>query len=742
MIMRHVYLDYNATTPVDPEVFQAMEPFLRDHFGNPSSSHQFGTFCRKAVEEARANIASLLHCQPHEIIFTSGGTESNNLAVKGIAYARKDKGRHIICSAIEHPSVLEVCRYLERNGFNLSIIPVDQYGITDPKQLEQVIRPDTILISIMHANNETGAIQPVTEIAGIAHKYGIPFHSDAAQSVGKIETDVQTMGVDLLTIAGHKFYGPKGIGALYVREGIELEKLINGADHESNRRAGTENVSQIVGLGKACELVKVNLLKYATLMKDRRDLLYHLLFEELPEIIWNADPDRCLPNTLHISFPGLDTGLLIPSLEQTAVSAGAACHSDQVQISHVLAAMNIQEDYEAGSLRFSTGKTTSFDEIEHAAREIIEKIREIRAGDSSAPKGTEIRLTRFTRGLGCACKLSQKELEKILSGIKPVTDRNVLADASNCEDAAVYRISPDTALIQTIDFLTPMVDDPADFGAIAAANALSDIYAMGGQPVFALNVVGIPVKRLSGEVLNRIISGASFIAEQAGIEILGGHSIDNQEPLFGMVVSGFAHPDQIIYNSGAREGDALILTKPVGTGIITTAIKKDHSSKESKEAAIYSMRQLNKGAAELFRQISVHACTDVTGFGLLGHLIEMVTASKVSAKINSNSIPFFPGTQELVNAGMISGGTLNNMNHNLRNIEWNEEVPYPMKVIMNDAQTSGGLLITLPFDNAEEMIRKLHEKGFMASTIIGEIIPKGTFKVYVNRNQKPQQKGK
>ena len=234
--MRHVYLDYNATTPVDPEVFQAMEPFLMDHFGNPSSSHQFGTFCRKAVEEARANIASLLHCQPHEIIFTSGGTESNNLAVKGIAYARKDKGRHIICSAIEHPSVLEVCRYLERNGFNLSIIPVDQYGITDPKKLEQVIRPDTILISIMHANNETGAIQPVTEIAGIAHKYWIPFHSDAAQSVGKIETDVQTMGVDLLTIAGHKFYGPKGIGALYVREGIELEKLIHGADHESNRR--------------------------------------------------------------------------------------------------------------------------------------------------------------------------------------------------------------------------------------------------------------------------------------------------------------------------------------------------------------------------------------------------------------------------------------------------------------------------------------------------------------------------
>ena len=731
MIMRPVYLDHNATTPVDPEVFRAMEPFIRDHFGNPSSTHEYGIFCRKAVGQARADIAALLNCSPHEIIFTSGGTESNNLAIKGIASASRNKGTHIICSAIEHPSVLEVCRYLERNGFSLSYIPVDHYGVVDPEDIERAIRPDTILITIMHANNETGAIQPVAEIASIARKHGIPFHSDAAQSVGKIETDVNTLRVDLLSVAGHKLYAPKGIGALFIRDGITIEKLIHGADHEYDRRAGTENVSHIVGLGKACALAATHLGEYRAAMKDTRDYLYRLLSEQLPEMVWNADPERCLPNTLHVSFPGLDAGLLIASLEKTAVSAGAACHSDKPQISHVLAAMNIPDEYANGSLRFSTGRTTSAEEIERAAGEIIEKIREMTGGKGTVIHSPVVRLTRYTHGLGCACKLSQNELEKILSVIKPAMDKNVLADSSNCDDAAVYMINKTTALIQTIDFLTPMVDDPVDFGAIAAANALSDIYAMGGRPVLALNVVGFPVRRLPGEVMNQIITGATTITGQAGVDILGGHSIENPEPFFGMVVSGFAHPDHILYNSGAREGDVLILTKPLGTGLITTAIKRDYPGQPGSEEAIRSMKQLNRDAAALFPLFPAHACTDVTGFGLLGHLVEMVTASNVSARISGNTLPLLPGTEELVNAGMIPGGTTNNMNHNDQYVQWPEGTPYPLKVIMNDAQTSGGLLISLPARYAGEMTELLHKNGFPKSAIIGEIIPRDSYRVYV-----------
>jgi selenium donor protein len=729
--MRPVYLDYNATTPIDPEVFQAMEPYLRDHFGNPSSNHPYGIINRKAVERARESIAGLLNCHPREIIFTSGGTESNNLAIKGIAYASRSKGNHIICSVIEHPSVMEVCRYLEKNGFSLSYIPVDQDGIIDPGTLEQAIRPGTILITVMHANNETGAIQPVTDISVIARKYRIPFHTDAAQSVGKIGTDVNILGVDLLSVAGHKCYGPKGIGALYVREGITIEKLIHGADHEFNRRAGTENVSQIVGLGKACEIAAAHLQEYSLKMKNTRDYLYQLLSERLPEIRWNADPEKCLPNTLHVSFPGLDAGLLIASLEKTAVSAGAACHSDQIQVSHVISAIQVPQDYAAGSLRFSTGRYTTKEEIETAAGEVIEKIMEITGGTKTVVAGSTVRLTHYTHGLGCACKLSQKELEKILLSIKPVIDKNVLADSRNCEDAAVYKINKTTALIQTIDFLTPMVDSPEDFGAIAAANALSDIYAMGGKPVFALNIVGFPVRRLPADVMSGILAGATIIANQAGIDILGGHSIENNEPLFGMVVTGFAHPDHILYNSGAQTGDALILTKPLGTGIITTAIKKDYADTPVREAAIRSMRQLNKDAAAIMSRFPVNACTDISGFGLLGHLIEMVTASNVSARISSDTLPLMPGIQELVNAGMIPGGTLNNMNHSDPQVRWEEHVPDPLKVIMNDAQTSGGLLISLPVKYAGELTELLHINSFPASAVIGEICRRDTLPVYV-----------
>ncbi|RMF57728.1 MAG: cysteine desulfurase, partial [Calditrichaeota bacterium] len=260
--MEPIYLDYNATTPIDPRVAEAMRPFIEQHFGNPSSSHIFGVTTKKAVEKARRQIAEMLGCELAEVIFTSGGSESNNTAIKGVAAAYRSKGNHLITSSVEHPAVTEVCRYLESRGYKVTYLPVDEWGRVDPAAVEEAITPETILITIMHANNEVGTIQPIREIADIAHQHGVLMHSDCAQSVGKIPVTIQELGVDLLSIAGHKIYAPKGVGALYVRTGVKLEKLIHGADHEMNWRAGTENVIQNVALGEACELVHRNLARY------------------------------------------------------------------------------------------------------------------------------------------------------------------------------------------------------------------------------------------------------------------------------------------------------------------------------------------------------------------------------------------------------------------------------------------------------------------------------------------------
>ena len=259
--MLPIYLDYNATTPIDREVAEAMKPFLDELFGNPSSSHEFGVRTRKAVETARKQVAGLIGCSPQEIIFTSGGTESNNFAIKGVALANRHKGNHIITTSIEHPAVIEVCKYLASNGFRITYLPVDEFGWVDPDNVKKAITSETILITVMHANNEVGTIQPIEEIGEIARMQQVIFHTDAAQSVGKINVDVNRMKVDLLSIAGHKLYAPKGIGALYIRKGVKLEKLIHGADHEMNQRAGTENILEISGLGKACEIAKRDLEK-------------------------------------------------------------------------------------------------------------------------------------------------------------------------------------------------------------------------------------------------------------------------------------------------------------------------------------------------------------------------------------------------------------------------------------------------------------------------------------------------
>jgi len=376
--MKPVYLDYNATTPIDCEVADAMLPYLNERYGNPSSLYEYGTEAKKAVETARKQTADLLNCKPEEIVFTSGGTESNNFALKGAAFANRAKGNHIITSRIEHPAVEEVFKYLETHGFQATYVHVDNTGLIDMEELEKAVRPETVLMSVMHANNEVGTIQPIREISKIAKKHNIIFHTDAAQSVGKIPTDVKELGVDLLSIAGHKVYAPKGIGALFVREGIELEKFMHGAGHERNMRAGTENVLEIVGLGKACEIAKRDLEKNMAHMTAMRDRLHDGLMKAGQNVRFNGHPAMRLPNTLSIGFKDVEASFLLSRLEGVFASAGSACHAGSTAISGVLVAMNVPVEYARGTLRLSTGRLTTEEEIDKVISTINSTIHSIK----------------------------------------------------------------------------------------------------------------------------------------------------------------------------------------------------------------------------------------------------------------------------------------------------------------------------------------------------------------------------
>ena len=375
--MKPIYLDYNATTPIDPAVAEAMKPCLGEIFGNPSSTHGYGLRAREVVEAARAKVAALLNSRTEEIVFTSGGTESNNHAIKGVAFANRDRGNHIITSAIEHPAVTEVCQYLEGHGFHVTHIPVDSRGLIDLNALEKAITGQTILITVMHANNEVGTIQPIGEIAALIRNRGIMLHTDAAQSTGKIPVDVKFLGVDLLSLAGHKLYAPKGIGALYIREGTRLEKFMHGAGHERNLRAGTENVLEITGLGKACQLAKRDLEKNMTRMRQTRDRLYEGLSKRL-DVRLNGHPEKRLPNTLSMGFRGVDAGILLGEMKDLAASAGAACHGASVEISKVLKAMAVPMEYARGTVRFSTGKSTTIEEIDRAVEIVDSTVKQVK----------------------------------------------------------------------------------------------------------------------------------------------------------------------------------------------------------------------------------------------------------------------------------------------------------------------------------------------------------------------------
>lgn len=376
--MRPIYLDYNATTPVDPQVLEAMLPFFKEYFGNPSSSHTYGLEARQAIEKARKQVASLLQCNPNEIIFTSGGTESNNMTIFGIARTLAHKGRHIVTTQIEHPSVLEPCIELMCRGFEVSFVPVDARGVVDPEDVRRAIRSDTILVSIMHANNEVGTIQPIAEISRLTREHGILLHTDAAQSAGKIPVGAELLGVDLMTIAGHKLYAPKGIGVLYCRSGVSPGRLMFGAGQERGLRPGTENVPYIVGLGEAADISGRMLTEEMRRLEGLRNRLEERILESIPDAIVHGKGVPRLPNTLSISFPGSLAYDLVATLgDKVAISTGAACHARDVKISHVLQAMKVSEEVAKGTVRISLGRFTTEEEIEQAVEHIVKAAKAV-----------------------------------------------------------------------------------------------------------------------------------------------------------------------------------------------------------------------------------------------------------------------------------------------------------------------------------------------------------------------------
>jgi cysteine desulfurase len=374
-----IYLDYNATTPIDARVLESMLPYLQSDFGNPSSNHVYGRIPKEAVQKSREQVAALIGANIDEIIFTSGGTESDNHAIIGTALANKEKGKHIITSIIEHPAVLEPCRYLKRFGFRMTYLPVNEYGLVNPGDVQAAINDDTILITIMHANNEVGTIQPIEEIGEIAKKKDIPFHTDAAQSCGKIEVNVEKLQVDLLTIAGHKIYAPKGVGALYVRKGTVIDNFVHGAGQEMGRRAGTENVPYIVGLGVACDIAKHVLPAFSREVRMLRDSLYKNLLNGIgrERIKLNGHPEMRLPNTLNVSIIGTVGEMLLSSIPEIAASTAAACHSGSFEPSKVLLELSLSKEEALGALRLSLGRGTTKEDVDTASRLIVEHANEI-----------------------------------------------------------------------------------------------------------------------------------------------------------------------------------------------------------------------------------------------------------------------------------------------------------------------------------------------------------------------------
>jgi cysteine desulfurase len=378
--MKRIYMDHSATTPQDPQVLQAMLPFFSEKFGNASSLHSFGLEAKEALEDSRERVAKLLGADPEEIVFTSGGTESDNLALKGIARRNRELGRHIITTQMEHPAILETCRKLEKEGYEVTYLPVTSEGLVEPTALEAAIRPDTILISVMHANNEVGTIQPIEEIGRIAAERDIYLHSDAVQSVGKIATDVNALGVDLLSLSAHKLYGPKGVGALYIRRGTKIESIVQGGGHERGLRSGTENIPGIVGLGRAAELCRERMNADGQRLTKLSARLAGKVLEKVKDAWVNGSMNRRLPGSLNFGFKYVEGESLLLFLDSKgiAVSTGSACSSHKLQPSHVLLSLGLRPEQCHGSLRITMGRSNTKEEVDYVASCIVEAVDRFR----------------------------------------------------------------------------------------------------------------------------------------------------------------------------------------------------------------------------------------------------------------------------------------------------------------------------------------------------------------------------
>ncbi len=379
--MKRIYLDYAATTPCDPEVLRAMEPYFFDKFGNPSSIHSFGQEAKKAIEDSREALALFLGAKPEEVIFTSGGTESDNAAILGVAYALEKKGNHIITSAIEHHAIGEPAKFLEKKGFKVTWVGVDKYGIIDPQDIRKAITDKTILVSIMHANNEIGTIEPIAEIGRVTREKGVYFHTDAIQTIGHIPVDVDELNIDLLSLSAHKFYGPKGVGVLYVRRGTRWERFLHGGDQEKGRRASTHNTSGIVGLGKAIELCKEKMQDEAKFQANLRDRLIKEIQNRIPEAYLNGHPTQRLPNNVNFSIKYIEGESILLNLDMLGIAAstGSACTSTSLEPSHVLLAIGLSHEIAHGSLRLTLGRWTSKDDIDYLLEHLPKIVANLRA---------------------------------------------------------------------------------------------------------------------------------------------------------------------------------------------------------------------------------------------------------------------------------------------------------------------------------------------------------------------------
>ena len=379
--MKRIYLDYAATTPMRSEVLEEMQPYLTEAFGNPSSIYSYGHEARAGIDKARTAVASLLGAREEEIVFTGGGTEADNFAIKGVGFANRSKGNHIITSSIEHHAVLETCQFMETQGFTVTYLPVNEYGMLNPDDVKKAITPETILITIMHANNEIGTIQPISEIGKIAHEAGVYFHTDAVQTAGHISSDVNELNVDMLSTSAHKLYGPKGVGALYIRKGTRIVPLIHGGEQENNRRASTENVAGIVGFGKAAELAKIELEEESARITSMRERLIDNLVTKVEEIQLNGHPTLRLPNNINltIAYTEGESIVLNLDLKGICVSTGSACTSSSLEPSHVLVAIGLPQEIAYSSFRMTLGKWNTEEDIDRVIQVLPEIIADLRA---------------------------------------------------------------------------------------------------------------------------------------------------------------------------------------------------------------------------------------------------------------------------------------------------------------------------------------------------------------------------